>query len=239
MKRIARHMEQAGYRRMDEYIQALKEHNLLRLQCDRLMTVSISRFFRDRALWQTLEDVILPFLVKKRIAPVKAWSAGCACGEEIYSLKIIWDLFSRRMDAVPNLEILATDMNPIYLDKAKAGIYPQSSLKEIPEWHRCLFFCKPDDGSKHWAISPTFSKNIRWREENFLHCVPDEQFHLIFMRNNLLTYYDAGHIADRFQKVIDCLQPQGYLIVGAHEIIPSIPHRLKRLKEHPCIYQQS
>jgi hypothetical protein len=39
--------------------------------------------------------------------------------------------------------------------------------------------------------------------------------------------------------VIDCLQPQGYLIVGAHEIIPSIPHRLKRLKEHPCIYQQS
>lgn len=232
-------MEEAGYRHMDEYILALKEHHQLRQQCDRLMTVSISRFFRDRALWQTLEHEILPALVREGIAPVRAWSAGCACGEEVYSLKIIWELLSCRMEAVPKLEILATDVNPVYLDRAKEGIYPQSSLKELSESHRALFLYSLNDGSRHWAIRPALKRNIRWREENFLRSVPEDKFHIIFMRNNLLTYYDTDSIADRLSKVIDCLQSSGYIIRGAHETISPIPKRLKALKNHPCIFQHS
>jgi len=224
---------------MEEYLQALKETPLLRLECDRLMTVSISRFFRDRALWKTLGNDVLPAVVARGTPLVKAWSAGCACGEEVYSLKIVWDMLSGHVHALPRVDILATDLNPLYLEKAKAGVYSKSSLKEVPESLRPLFFIGHGKGVPYTAIKPALKRNIRWVAKDLLSGVPDERFHLIFMRNNLLTYYDAALIAETFRKVLDCLERHGYLVIGAHEKIPSITHRLRPLKKLPCIFLYS
>jgi chemotaxis protein methyltransferase CheR len=229
-------MVQVGSCSLAEYLQALEEKKLLRLECDRLMTVSISRFFRDRALWQTLEHDILPTVIAQGNTQVKAWSAGCACGEEVYSLRIVWDLLSRRFEGLPGIDILATDANPLYLEKAKAGVYSKSSLKEIPESLQALFFRSLHEGTNDASIKPAFKKNIRWQTKNLLSGVPKERFHLIFLRNNLLTYYEAGLVADAFRKVIECLEPHGYIIIGAHEKAPFITTRLIRHEKHAYVF---
>jgi chemotaxis methyl-accepting protein methylase len=236
-KRIGRHMQEMGCRTVQEYIFALDQDKNDRQHYERLMTVSISRFFRDRALWQTIENQIFPTIIKENRKGVKVWSAGCACGEEVYTLKILWDALGRRFQCLPELEIWATDMNPVYLNRARGGIYPSSSLKEIPERFRALYF-KPGLEEQTYAVAEHLKKGIKWREHNLLLDPPVTNFQVVFLRNSLLTYYADELKAPAFQKALDSLTQGGFLIIGSHEKIPSRVRGLLPLDYHPCIFQK-
>jgi len=96
-KRVQRYMTAMGCHTIEDFPDELDKNNDARDHCERLMTVSISRFFRDRALWQGLKDQILPEFMNIGKNKVRFWSAGCACGEEVYSFKIIWDCMRSRI----------------------------------------------------------------------------------------------------------------------------------------------
>ena len=215
---------------------ALEGNEELRKACELLMSVSISRFFRDRRLWEILEKQILPAIIEGKRGDIKVWSAGCGCGEEVYSLKIVWDRFQRSLEGVPGFTILATDMNPVYLDKAQTGIYPFSSLKEISEELRSAYFETHPKG-RFYKISPCLKEDIVWRVHNLLSDPPGTGFHLIFLRNNLLTYYQDALKAPAFLKVIDSLAPGGFLVIGTHEKLPPVTPDLSSFG-HPCIFQR-
>lgn len=236
-KRIGRHMQEMGCRTMQKYIFALDQDKDAMQHCERLMTVSISRFFRDRALWQALEDQILPTIINENRKGVKAWSAGCACGEEVYTLKILWHAMSGRFQCLPELEIWATDMNPVYLNKARAGIYPPSSLKETPHEFRALYF-KPGPEEQTYAVVERLKKGIKWREFHLLFDPPVSNFQVVFLRNSLLTYYEDKLKVPAFQKVLNSLARGGFLIIGSQENIPSGVRGLLPLVQHPCIFQK-
>jgi len=88
-KRVGRHMRSLGCRSLQQYLKQLERRAEVRSQCALALAVPISRFFRDRVLWDILENRILPELVEIGKSSIKVWSAGCACGEEVYSLKIL------------------------------------------------------------------------------------------------------------------------------------------------------
>jgi chemotaxis protein methyltransferase CheR len=236
-KRISRHMQQMGCRTVQGYFLELDQNKDAKQDFERLMTVSISRFFRDRGLWQTIEDKVLPAIIKKNSDTVKIWSAGCACGEEVYSLKILWQTVSGRFQGQPELQIWATDMNPVYLNKARAGIYPPSSLKEVPEALRALYF-RSGLKRKSYRVAEPLKKGIMWQNHNLLFDSPGNKFRLVFLRNSLLTYYEDKVKALAFQKVVDALAEGGFLIIGAHEKIPPGVGRLLPFGRHPCIFQK-
>ena len=224
IKRIRRHMQQLNCPSVDSYLLTLQQNQELRLKCEHLLTVSISRFFRDRFLWNTLENEIIPSIIMKNRDRVKVWSAGCACGEEVYSFKIMWKGLENIPERLPNLELLATDMNPLYLDKARSGTYSRSSLREVPEAIRSLYF-ESQKGGKHYAVAPLLKKDILWQDHHLLSNPPTSDFHLIFLRNNLLTYYDERLAVPAFQKIVVSLAPNGYLIIGSHEnLLPGASH---------------
>jgi chemotaxis protein methyltransferase CheR len=127
-KRIGKHMQQLGCRSIDEYFHCLDGDEEARKQYESLMTVSVSRFFRDSFLWRVLELQILPTVIEENRKKVRLWFAGCACGEEVYSFKMVWESLRDRVEPMPELEILATDCCPVYLQRAQDGIYPSSSL---------------------------------------------------------------------------------------------------------------
>jgi len=235
-KRIVRHMEGLGCHTMDEYLFKMDGHPGMRLQCERLMAVSISRFFRDPSLWQTLENEIFPEILKRDVDPVRVWSAGCACGEEAYSLKMTWERLRAGHGQMPSLHILATDVNPLYIERAKAGIYSRSSLREVPEDIRPDYF-ERRRGKGPFAVKAFLKDGITWKEHHLLSDPPEKTFHLIFLRNNLLTYYNQEIIDPALERVTTCLTPEGYLIIGNREKIPSLPANLTSLKDHACIFQ--
>ena len=234
-KRISRHMEQLGCRHVEAYITALKNRDIWKSECEQLMTVSISRFFRDRGLWHSLLRDILWGIMNRHITPVNIWSAGCACGEEVYSLKIVWELLSHQCDEPPLMEVLATDMNPVYLDRARQGTYQRSSLKELPEEFRALLFHRQ---KTHYSVKAFLKDGISWELSNHLVDVPEKRFHVIFLRNNVLTYYGSKLKSRAFQNVLERLEPKGFLIIGAHEHIPFPKPELIPFRGCPYVFQK-
>ena len=139
-KRISRHMQQMGCRSVDAYLHILERDKEVRQHCEGLMTVSVSRFFRDRMLWKIIENNIVPEILSEKREKVKIWDAGCACGEEVYSMKMLWEILRSRFDDMPEIEIWATDINSVYLRKAQEGIYSVSSIKEVERNVREIYF---------------------------------------------------------------------------------------------------
>jgi chemotaxis protein methyltransferase CheR len=220
-KRIGRHMRQRGFGTLDEYLESLKGDDRLMNECRQLMTVPISRFFRNRNLWKLLQEEILPGLSDLHATGLKVWSAGCASGEEVYSLKIVWEALKAAMGPLPDLQVLATDMNPDYLLRAKTGLYPESSLKEVEQPLKSSHF-QYIDKEASYKVKDQLMAGIEWRIHHLLSDPPAElSFHLIFLRNNLLTYYEERGALEGVRSVLETLEGGGFLIIGANERLPA------------------
>ena len=236
-KRVTRHMQQMDCRTMQAYFSLLNQNKEAKKHFNCLMTVSISRFFRDRQLWDVLGAEILPWLIQEGHKRVKVWSAGCACGEEAYSLRILWEMIGQHYHRLPELEVLATDVNPIYLDKARTGVYSRSSLKELPEAIVAQFFLSVR-AEKSYKVSERLKEGIIWRGHNLLFDFPGAKFHLVFLRNGLLTYYEDELEIPAFQRVLDSIARSGFLVIGSHEKIPVGNWGLVPTGLNPHIYQK-
>jgi chemotaxis protein methyltransferase CheR len=216
---ISQHMHQLKCRSIEDYLKALDSDWGLRRQFTSVMSVSVSRFFRDRALWKILEEHIVPEIVRENREKTRFLSIGCACGEEVYSFKIVWDLVHARLGCIPEVDLLATDINPYYLRRAQEGKYSKGSLREVPKELRDIYFTyfKGDD---LYRIAPSIKKGISWKVQDPLTEPLEGNFHIIFLRNGILTYYTEELKRSAFQRVVDSLAHSGYLIIGSHEKLP-------------------
>ena len=171
-KRIARHMRASGYgRRMQVYLDAIARDSELEKECERLLTVSLSRFFRDRPMWIALKQWLHRRLSRCSMPVLRVWVAGCACGEEAYSFKMLWDEMELVPEGRPRLSLLATDMNPEVIDRARAGRYPLSSLREVSPLCREAYF-HPPDSRRHCRVRGCLKEGIAWQRHDFRHTPP-------------------------------------------------------------------
>ena len=220
-KRLRRHMRALGCRDMAAYLDRLAGSPQVHAACIRRMAVPISRFWRDRSFWEALQASWLPALRQRFGRPLAAWSAGCASGEEAYSLAMI-DRESRMAEPPDNgipLAILATDLNPVVLARARAGVYPAGSLREVPD-HLVDRYFVPLRGRRRYRIRSELFGNIRWRRQTIEVASSEGPFHLILLRNNVLTYRaDPGQRRILVQ-VAARLHPGGLLAVGRKESLP-------------------
>ncbi len=230
-------MQQLRCKNIDEYFHSLDRDEEVKQQCECLMTVSVSRFFRDYFLWKIIENQIVPDIAEKNRKKVKFWSAGCACGEEVYSFKILWESLQGRFDYIPELEIWATDMNPAYLKRAKDGIYSLSSLKDVPQELRESYFTYHEEEGL-FRVAPSLQKGISWKVHNHLFELGELNFQIIFLRNSILTYYKDEIKQSAFRKVIDSLAQGGFLIIGSHEKLPAESKALLPFSGQPYIFKK-
>ena len=233
-KRINRHMAEIGVADFTAYHRQLTTHKESYNECRRRLAVPISRFFRDRQVWRDLENHHLPALAVRFPGPIRVWSAGCAGGEEVYTLKIIWD----RLRPPARLEIIATDLNPQCLARAQQGIYPMSSLKEVTEDDRRRCF-SPTANGRRFRIRHGLRGDIQWIGQDLLSEIPGGCFHIILLRNNLLTYHQEATRRQILAKILDVLVPGGLLVVGCHEKIPHGFPQLVPWEGNPLLYTRT
>ena len=236
-KRIRKHMNALGCYNITTYLTELDKSDEVRKKCELLLTVSISRFFRDREFWKSLEKKYLPDLIDKNVEKINVWSAGCACGDEVYTFKIIWDRLKNSFAHLPKLEVIATDINPDYLEKARAGIYSSSSLKEVTEEFQSTYFIKKK-GKKLFEVNASLKKDITWKTHHLLSDPPGSKFDVIFLRNNVLTYYENLLKKKAFRKILEVLAPHGFLIIGSHEHLPFEPNDLTAIAPHSFVFRK-
>jgi chemotaxis protein methyltransferase CheR len=218
-RRISRHMQQLGCRSTEEYLKSLESDCGLRRKFTRVMSVSVSRFFRDRALWKIMDDHIVVEIAKENKEKVRFLSVGCACGEEVYSFRIVWNLVGDWLGCMPELEMVATDINPDYLSRAQKGIYSQGSLKELPRELRDTYFTYLRKNGVY-QVAQSIREGISWKVHDLLTEPLEGTFHIILLRNGILTYYSDELKRSAFRKALNSLAHGGYLIIGTHEKLP-------------------
>ncbi len=188
---------------------------------DTLCRITISRFCRDRALYAILAQQILPSIAGqvrcKGENNLRLWCAGCASGEEPYSLILLWKMQLQKTNPDINLQILATDVDSHLLQRARRACYPFSGLKELPEPWRNIAFA---DFEGVYCLRAEFKAPVLFVEHDIRAPFPASSLHLILCRNLIYTYFDINlqrELTQRFQK---SLLPGGMLVLGAHEALP-------------------
>jgi len=180
----------------------------------RLVAVTISRFFRNRGFWEFLRERVLPELARSE-SPA-AWSAGCASGEEPYSLAILWrESFPERP-----LRILATDIGDEVLQRARVGVYPGASLREVPPELRERWL-RREGGKDSYRLDEGVRKMVELaRHDLQTDAPPQGRFGLILCRNLAFTYFGREERLRVLWKFASVLEQPGYLAIGRKERLP-------------------
>jgi chemotaxis protein methyltransferase CheR len=220
-KRISRRMAELGVPDAAAYRRSLEADPAEWPALDACCWISISRFYRDRRVFEDLAREILPGLARAAIArrqrPLRAWSAGCASGEEPYSLRLVWDLAVAPGLPDARLHIVATDANAQLLERARRASYPASALEDLPAPWRSRAFEGLDGG---YRLRDEFRRGVEFRRQDIRKAMPGGSFDLILCRNLAFTYFDLALQRAIQRKLAQRLAPGGALLIGAHEALP-------------------
>lgn len=175
------------------------------------LTINVSEFYRNPVQWKTLEEEIVPALLKNTAGrPLKVWSAACSTGDEPYSLVM---MLSRFMP-ISKITIDATDIDKQIIEKAKLGLYDEKSLQGLPADFKQKYFTKV--GARAYQISDEIKSRVTFRQHNLLKDRYDTNYDLILCRN-VMIYFTEEAKHDIYKKFYGALKKQGVLFVGSTE----------------------
>jgi len=220
-KRIAGRIAELGLADASEYRACLESDRAEWQALAALCTVSISRFYRDRAVFDCLGAQVLPGLgaaaLERGQERLECWSAGCASGEEPYTLAIQWRLaLAQRLPEI-GLRVLGTDVDPALLERARTACYRASSLEDLPPaWREQAF----ERRGKLYRLRDEFREGVELERQNLLSELPRRQFDLVLCRNLAFTYFDAQLSRLALDRIASRLRAGGALVVGIHEDLP-------------------
>jgi len=188
---------------------------------ERLCRVTISRFLRDREVYRRLWKEILPELAERAAARgarrLRAWSVGCASGEEPYSLSLAWRFGAAPEAALDGLRVLATDVDLTVLARARRRCYQASSLREVPaDWRERAF----ERRGELWCLRAELARDVDLAACDVRAALPCGAFDLILCRNLVFTYLDEAEQVRVGRALLERLEPGGVLVVGSHETVP-------------------
>jgi chemotaxis protein methyltransferase CheR len=217
-KRLGRRMAELGLAELIQYRALLESDPEEWTRLDGLCRISISRFYRDQGMWRTLVREVVPDLAERARTRgedrLRIWSAGCASGEEPYTLALLF-AFGEALSGYPP-EILATDADPHLLDRAHRACYPETSLRDVPErWHIAF-----EQSGEEYCLRADYRRQVRFLQQDIRHAFPEGRFDLILCRNLAFTYFATEPQATIARRLAERLVPDGVLVFGIHESLP-------------------
>jgi chemotaxis protein methyltransferase CheR len=238
-KRIDRRIQELGLEGVEAYRSWLDENDDEWQHLDAFCRITISRFYRDRAVFDALADHVLPLLAdtarRRGDTLLRIWSAGCGCGEEPYTLAVIWHSELWQRFPGMGIEIVATDADRNVLRRARAGRYAFGSLKELPEQLRERAFDRDDD---ELDLKPEYRRGVRFLEQDIREGQPDGCFDLVLCRNLVFTYFDERRQRELLRRITGTMRHGAALVFGAHERLPDDVSGLCAWFEKHAIYRR-
>lgn len=217
-RKVERRIGEIGASNFEEYLQRVQKDQVEQRHLSRILTVTISRFFRDRKVFQTIGDSIIPNLLKEKgREDLRTWSIGCASGEEPYTISLLWKEKFRTTWPHIRLSILATDIDEHLLERAKEGRYKKSSLNEVAEETLKKFFEKDNDS---YVLDKNIRESVELRKHDILREEPFAEMDIVFCRNLAFTYFSKTAQVEILKKIASTLRGKGYLVIGKDESLP-------------------
>lgn len=238
-RRIDRRREELGLAGAAAYRRHLETHTEEWAVLDGLCRVTISRFSRDRGVFERLGREVVPVLAAAALADgrteLQTWSAGCASGEEPYTLALLWAFEVAPRFPALELRILATDVDEAVLRRARDACYPAGSLRELPEaWRARGFLVR----GRRLCLRPELRRGVELRRRDVRVDPPGGPFDLVLCRNLAFTYFGPDLQREVAARLAGCLRPGGALVVGSHEAVPAEVVTLEPWPGAPSVYRR-
>lgn len=186
------------------------------------LTVNYTLFNRESLHFDFLTSTVLPELYQKEQADkvLRIWSAGCASGEEPYTLAMVLQDYFNVQKPFWDTKILATDISTTALKKAQEAEYPVESIRDLnPGWVK-RYFVRDPEHSDVVRITPAIQNEVIFRKLNLVGMTYQfkKKFHFIFCRN-VMIYFDEKTKNMLINRLYHMLEDGGYLFIGMSETI--------------------
>jgi chemotaxis methyl-accepting protein methylase len=215
-RRLAVRMRARGVHTYEQYAAVLDGDTAEYERLLDALTINVSKLFRNREMWDALAAAVLPALWDESGGRVRGWSAGCASGEEPYTLAILLLEIARRRGGRPDgIRIDATDFDRASLARAADGVYPDAAFEEAPAELVARYFT----AAPPRRVGPDVRPHVRFLRHDLLREAPPAPPYDLIMCRNVVIYFDRPTQDRLFLSFVDALRPGGYLVLGKVEIL--------------------
>ena len=235
LRRVERRMQLKGFVTLETYL------NFLRLSADEVQAmfndilIGVTSFFRDREAWHALEENVITALFQwqHESREIRAWSIGCATGEEAYSLAILLFEQASRLDVHPHIQIFASDLDNGSIANARHGLYPAAIEADVSAERLERFFTRE---GQSYRVNRELRDAVLFSNNNLLRDPPFAKQSLIVCRNVLI--YLQRSVQERvFDIFYYALNPEGYLFLGSSESAEHLPAQFAVINKSQRLYR--
>ena len=218
--RLARRLRELGLTSYGAYYERVAEDEVERVRLLDAICTNETHFFREPRHFEFLAERVFPAWraeadAGRRARRIRVWSAACSTGEEPYTLAMA---LLAAFPAGWELEVLASDLSTKVLDRASAGLWPIEKANEIPDEHLRAFMLKGYGAQEGlMKAGPEIREVVRFARVNLVgDAWPGGPFDLVFCRN-VLIYFDRATKIRVVERLVERLDPRGYLFLGHAE----------------------
>lgn len=237
VRRLARLMAASGHATLVDYLRHLGTNSEAYHRLISGFLIKVTDFFRDPQLFAHLRDAVLPDVIehaRKTHSEIRLWSAGCATGEEAYSLAILLaDLLGDEMETTP-IRIFATDLDPQAVATARRGIYPADAVKQMPPKLLARYFTRLDGA---FQVKKRVRNLTVFGEYDLGQRAPFPRIDLVLCRN-VLIYFTKELQQRTLQVFAFSLRAGGYLVLGKAETTNPLPQYFAPIDQNLKIFRR-
>ncbi len=224
MRSIRRRIGRSGSANHTNYLKLLLSSDDETNELLGALSINVTEFFRDKGAFEAWSTKVLLPLVSSKSASggiLRIWSAGCASGQETYTLSICVNEALKKctLGRTPMVTILGTDISAKALAKAKSGLYTKEEVRGVPDKYIAEYFQKHGHG---YEVRESLRKGVRFARENLLDVPSSKYFDAIVCRN-VMIYFSRGMHEQVVMNLYTALSRDGYLMLGKTETLMGAP----------------
>ncbi|MEO7909907.1 MAG: chemotaxis protein CheB [Roseiflexaceae bacterium] len=233
LRRIGRRMQVHGIAEIGEYVATLRERTGEVEALLRDLLISVTNFFRDQDAFAAIDaNLARLFANKSRGDHVRVWVAGCATGEEAYSVAMLLHEYATRLERPPEIQIFATDIDEGAISLAREGRYTENITADVSPERLMLCF---DHDQGYYRIKKNIRDMILFAVHNLLRDPPFSKLDIVTCRN-LLIYLDRDVQQQLLKLFHFVLRPDGLLLLGASEFADGVPELFGPIDKHNRLF---
>ncbi len=235
LRRIERRLQVNGLQDLTAYCNVMREHPPEVQALLKDLLISVTNFFRDRAAFDALEREVVPVLFHEKTTGdmVRVWVAGCATGEEAYSVAMLLLEYAERLASPPAVQIFATDIDEAAIATAREGSYTETIEADVSQERLRRFFTKEPGG---YRIKKDVRERVLFAVHNLIKDPPFSKLDAITCRN-LLIYLNREAQAHLFELFHFVLLANGFLFLGTSESGDSASNLFAIVEQKQRIYR--
>ena len=235
LRRLERRLQFTGTKGLVDYLAMLRDSPAETTTLFNDFLICVTSFFRDPEAFEALEREVVPALFADKGPEdyVRVWVAGCATGEEAFSLVILLSEYADRLEKPPKIQVFATDVHEKSFTFAREGLYPESIAADVSRARLDRFFTREPDG---YRVKKTIREKVLFATHDLLKDPPFLRLDLVSCRNVLI--YLQRETQQRLLELFHfSLRPHGYLFLGSSESSDLTPRLFTAVEKRRHIYR--